>query len=149
MNMLQRSDISPQLRRYDENCTVCLTEAKGLCRIEGVGYKVWCVPCKERGIDVVMHGETGRTAADRCGEHISRMRGRAQSNLREHCIAQHEGEFVDFGCAVVSTFNGDPLSRQIEEAMRIDREASSGSVVMNDKREWVRPASIQMRAERS
>ena len=149
MNMLQRSDISPQLRCYDENCTVCLTEAKGLCRIEGVGYKVWCVPCKERGIDVVMHGETGRTAADRCGEHISRMRGRAQSNLREHCIAQHEGEFVDFGCAVVSTFNGDPLSRQIEEAMRIDREASSGSVVMNDKREWVRPASIQMRAERS
>ena len=69
--------------------------------------------------------------------------------MREHCIAEQEGEFVEFGCAVVLTFAGDPLSRQIEEAVRIDREASSGSVVMNIKREWIRPASIEIRAEKS
>ena len=125
------------------------TEGKGLCRKEGVGYKIWCLPCKEQGVDVIMHGETGRTAADRCGEHIERIKGKAQSNLREHCFAEHGGEIVKFGCAVVSTFCGDPLSRQIEEAMRIDEEARSGAVVMNDKREWVRPASIQITAERA
>ena len=42
---------------------------------------------------------------------------------------------------------GDPLSRQIEEAMRIDKESGRRSVVMNDKREWVRPASVHIRAE--
>ena len=149
MSMLQRSDVSPQMNCYDKNCPVCMTEGKGLCRKEGVGYKIWCLPCKEQGVNVIMHGETGRTAADRCAEHIERMRGKAQSNLREHCFTEHGGELVDFGCAVVSTFCGDPLSRQIEEGMRIDDEARSGAVVMNDKREWVRPASIQIRAERA
>ena len=147
IGLLQRSDVTPQLRCYDNSCPVCLTGERGLCRVEGVGYKVWCVPCKERGVDVIMHGETGRTAADRCSEHISRMRGRAQSNLREHCIAEHGGELVQFGCEVVSKFCGDPLSRQIEEAMRIEKESGRRSVVMNDKREWVRPASVHIRAE--
>ena len=65
MSMLQRSDVDPQIHCFDRNCPVCVTEGKGLNRKEGVGYKIWCLPCKELGVDVIMHGEIGRIAADR------------------------------------------------------------------------------------
>ena len=68
------------------------------------------------------------------------------SNLREHCQQFHQGVIVQFGCAVVKTFPGDPLSRQLKEAILIDSHAGPS---MNDKGEWVRPASIRIRAERS
>ena len=54
--------------------------------MEGVGYRIWCVPCREQGINVVMDGETGKTAKIRCKQHFTAMRSVNQSsNLREHC----------------------------------------------------------------
>ena len=145
-SLLQRSDVEPQLDCLDKQCPVCLTSRKGLCRMEGVGYKIWCVPCKEEGKNVIMDGETGRTAKMRCGEHLAAMRSKKQSsNLREHCEAVHDGEEVPFGCAVVARFPGDPLSRQIQEAVRIDHQEGTS---MNDKSEFVRPAGVRIRAER-
>ena len=101
-SLLQRSDVEPQLDCLDKQCPVCLTSPKGLCRMEGVGYNIWCE-------------------------------------------AVHDGEEVSFGCAVVSRFPGDPLSRQIQEAVRIDHQEGTS---MNDKSEFVRPAGVRIRAER-
>ena len=58
----------------------------------------------------------------------------------------HGGQFVDFCYSVVKTFPGDPLSRQLQEAILID---SHDGPSMNDKREFVRPASVKIRVERS
>ena len=71
---------------------------------------------------------------------------RKSYNLKEHCQKFHDGRFVKFGFLLVKTFPGDPLSRQLKEALLIDAHQGPS---MNDKREWVRPASVKIRAERS
>ena len=82
----------------------------------------------------------------RCGEHLAAMRSKKQSsNIREHCEAVHDGEEVSFRCAVVFRFPGDPLSRHIQEAVRIDHQEGTS---MNDKSEFVRPAGVRIQAER-
>ena len=94
-----------------------------------------------------MYGETGRTGKMRCSEHRDALVDpRKSSNLREHCQNFHDGRFVKFGFAVVKAFPRDPLSRQLKEALLIDAHQGPS---MNDKREWVRPASVKIRAERS
>ena len=145
--VLQRSDVCPPKLCLSDVCPICATEGKGKCDIEGVVYRIWCTVCEEEGIDASMYGETGRTGKLRCSEHMKDLVDpKKSSNLREHCQQFHQGVFVQFGCAVVKTFPGDPLSRQLKEAILIDSHAGPS---MNDKGEWVRPASIRIRAERS
>ena len=50
---------------------------------------------------------------------------------------------VQFGYEVKKTFQ---LSRQLKEALLIDDHVGPR---MNDRREWVRPASVRLRAERA
>ena len=146
-SLLQRSDVSPPAVCLDADCPICLTDGRGKCEVEGVVYRVWCKACKEEGIDVVMYGETGRTGKKRCYEHRNALFDvRKSSNLREHCDLVHQGRIVDFGYSVVRMFSGDPLSRQIEEAILIDNH---GGPSMNNQREFVRPASVRLRAEMS
>ena len=146
-SLLQRSDVSPPAVCLDADCPICLTDGRGKCEVEGVVYRVWYKACQEKGIDVVMYGETGRTGKKRCYEHRNALFDvRKSSNLREHCDLVHQGRIVDFGYSVVRMFPGDPLSRQIEEAILID---SHGGPSMNDQREFVRPASVRLRAEMS
>ena len=57
----------------------------------------------------------------------------------------HGGVRVQFGCGVVSRFPGDPLSRQLEEAIRIDQQKG---ISLNDKAEFVRPAGVRLTAAR-
>ena len=110
-------------------------------------YRIWCTVFGEEVTDVSMYGETGRTGKMQCSEHMTDLVDLRKSfNLREHCQQLHQGVFVKFGCSVVKTFPGDPLSRQLKEAILIDSHAGPS---MNDKGEWVRPASIRIRAERS
>ena len=69
----------------------------------------------------VMDWETGRTARKRCKEHLTALDSSTQSsNLREHWEEVHWGRRVRFDCEVVSRFPGDPLSRQLHEAVRIE-----------------------------
>ena len=144
---LQRSDVAPRSVCLDEDCPICLTEGKGKCEVEGVVYRIWCTVCKEEGRDAFMYGETGRTGKIRCSEHRNALLDpRKSSNLREHCEKFHQGQLVKFGYSVVKSFPGDPLSRQLKEATLIDSHKGPS---MNDKREWVRPASVRIRAERS
>ena len=94
-----------------------------------------------------MFVETGRTARIRCTEHFDGTHNAAtSSNLREHQELKHPGIPFDFASEVVRKCPRDPLSRQLQEAANI--EGHEG-VSMNDKREWVRPASISVRGERA
>ena len=134
------------MKCFDDDCPICLTAPKGMCQLESVGYRIWCMECKALGKSAVMDGETGRTGRKRCKEHISALDSKNRpSNLREHCQLVHNGRRVDFGCEVVSKFPGDPLSRQLEEAVRIDHQQGTS---LNDKSEFVRPAGMRISVAR-
>ena len=48
---------------------------------------------------------------------------------------------MSFGCEVTRSFKEDPLSRQLDEALHIQREEG---VLMNDKNKWTRPAGFNV-----
>ena len=145
-SMLQRSDVEPIMKCFDDDCPICLTAPKGMCQVESVGYRILCIECKTQGKVAVMDGETGRTGRMRCKEHISALDSKTRpSNLREHCQLVHNGRRVEFACEVVSRFPGDPLSRQLEEAVRIDHQQGTS---LNDKSEFVRPAGVRISVAR-
>ena len=143
---LQRSDPTKRAECWSDDCVICRTEGKGSCRKESVGYKVWCKVCEEVENKSVMHGETGRCAMIRCGEHEEALRrGDKDSRLWDHCKEYHEGVKVNFGYKVVGSFEKDVLARQLDEALRIEKETG---LLMNNKSEWVRPAGVRFHVER-
>ena len=138
--MLQKSDVSRGGRCHDLECVVCLSGGSKCCK-ESVGYEVVCKECVDQRY--IMHGETGRTAKIRCGEHSDNLRNE-KGGLWEHCVAVHDGEKVDFKFRVSGVF-GDPLLRQLDEAQRIERESG---VLLNAKEEWIRPAGYRTEVSR-
>ena len=97
------------------------------------------------GAKAVMHGETGRSGRVRVNEHHRALTKKKDSNLWEHCVEVHNGEMVDFRCRVTGTFKEDPLSRQLDEAIRLQKEEGT---LLNDKNEWTRPAGFTIMARR-
>ena len=144
-SLLQKSDIHPKTACEMVDCPICLTKPSGMCSKESVGYEIWCFECEKDGVRSIMHGETGRTARMRCGEHRDNLAGK-RGGLWEHCLLFHSGEKVNFGYKVVGAFK-DPLQRQLNEAIRIERETGN---LMNSKNEWVgaRPAGYRHTVER-
>ena len=144
-SLLQKSNVHPKMTCEMEDCPICLTKPSGMCCQESVGYEVWCLECKNNGVRSVMHGEIGRTARIRCGEHRDALAGR-RGGLWEHCLQFHDGKEVAFGYKVVKSFK-DPLQRQLHEAMRIGKETGN---LMNSKNEWIgaRPAGYNHTVER-
>ena len=127
---------------------VCQTGGKN-CHREFVGYRVICLECQRQGSRTIMHGETGRCASDRCNEHHKALLRMKDSNLWDHCVKAHGSKIVDFKYEVMRCFPGDPLGRQLDEALRILKEVKDkDSVSMNDKLEWQRPAGIIVTASR-
>ena len=61
----------------------------------------------------------------------------------------HGGRMVNFKFDVTKAFVQDQLARQLDEAKRLQEEAAiGGSVLMNDKLEWVRPAGVTISVPR-
>ena len=146
-SILQRSDVQPNKTCLKDNCIVCLTSEKGRCSEENIGYSVKCIVCEDQGVDVVMHGETGRCARVRCGEHQRDYQsGLPRSNLYEHVLKEHNGDkSTQFRFDVVAAFKNDVLARQLDEGMRIE---NNNGVSMNSQQEWQAPAVIKVGAYR-
>ena len=49
---------------------------------------------------------------------------------------------------MVSSHTGDPLGRQLTEAMNIQMAAMCDGYSLNDKGEWVRPAGLEIEVRR-
>ena len=152
-SILQRSDVAPQLNCGDETCVLCKTKEDGRCGKENCGYKVYCMACKDQPnqqgkiVPAEMHGETSRSAKVRCGEHYAALKRGRNSNLFEHLTEVHSGDTtVEFGFEVTGVFQRDILARQLDEAMRIEK---FGGTRLNDKEEWVQPASVTVGAYRT
>ena len=147
-SLLQKSDVGNNIMCGGPECVLCRTGGKGPCNREGVCYKVTCMKCLENEVNCQMFGETGRTARIRCGEHMKALKGRKNSNLWEHCVTVHGGEEVNFRYDVMSIHSGDPLKRQLSEALNIQKGAKELDHRMNDKNEWVRPAGLDIEVRR-
>ena len=104
---------------------MCECDQRGLCCKEGVGYSICCPVCQQEGSSAVMHGETGKSARVRIGQHFEAYENRKNSNLYEHCVEKHDGQDIKFECKVTGVFK-DPLSRQLDEALRIQRTQDGG-----------------------
>ena len=140
-SVLQRSDVKPDKICNDPSCVVCLTSDKERCREENSGHLVECMQCEEINVQAIIHGETGRCARIRCGEHHRDLKNKApRSNLYEHIVAIHDGDTdTKFKYEVVKVFQKDVLSRQLQEGMRIENQTG---ISLNSQNEWQAPAVI-------
>ena len=152
--MLQRSDVIPNKKCWDDRCPVCNTEERGLCNMENIGYSILCRTCwddpekQDEGMKkkkFIMHGETSRTARVRCSEHRDALERRNNSNLWEHCVLEHGSEVADFDYKVERKFHVDSLLRLIDEAKRLEEEPGN---ILNDKLEFRQPFGVQIKASR-
>ena len=63
----------------------------------------------------------------------------------KHAQTHHGGRRnVEFSMKIVKTF-GDPLSRQVNEGVRISR--SGADILLNSKSEWHGPPTVRLVAE--
>ena len=142
--MLQCTNPSGKKGCSASDCFAC---SKGMgeggdCRKTSVGYEIGCNECE--GDNVVMYvGETSRNAYVRGKEHIDKYRRNDQkSPLWKHAQNRHEGRTdVNYSMKVVSQFR-DPLTRQVNEGVRINR--STAEVILNSKSEWHGPATARL-----
>ena len=114
-----------------QNCFPCQTEKGGDCKRRNVGYTITCQVCAAE-----YHGETSRTMFCRGDEHLKALSLKSkESVLWSHCLAKHDGNDVQFRMKASSYFS-DPLTRQVEEAVRIFHTSNP----INRKGEWRKTA---------
>ena len=142
--MLQKSDPARDPVCKDEDCWICSVEhggqkgcVRGGCNVRGVGYVVTCVDCQNLGLDRRYEGETGNEARRRASQHLQDLRAAKQtSGLYRHTAEVHDGVPPTFRFQVRQSF-GDPLTRQVEEGVRIEAEAEE--TLFNTRQEWQPP----------
>ena len=103
----------------------------GDCRRRNVGYKITCMECQAE-----YHGETSRTMYSRGQEHQKGLDKKTKDSvLWNHCETEHDGIKMQFQMKATGYFT-DPLTRQIDEAVRIHHTRKS----MNRRGEWRKTA---------
>ena len=126
----------------DPECYVCECDKNGSlgCRktsVGGIGYEIQCLECNENGKKSLYHGETSRTLYTRVKEHM--YQGRDTTNetkpLLKHSMLHHSGRRVKFDIRRTGSFQ-DPLSRQINEGVRINNSTADPGYLMNSKSEF-------------
>ena len=124
-----------------KDCPVCLS-GKGSnmnCHTVtpgGAGYVISCITCRDKGIDCKYHGETSRTLYTRLREHTKALEeGQSENPLRRHAQNSHGSENVKYEFAPYRFFS-DPLTRQIDEGIRINMGLVGPTTIMNSKSEF-------------
>ena len=120
-------------------CFACREGEGGDCRRKNVGYKITCSECKR-----AYHGETSRNMFCRGKEHLRALTQRKkESVLWEHCESEHEGRQISFKMEATGFFR-EPLSRQVDEAVRIYNAPNN----LNRRNEWRKTAVPRAMYER-
>jgi hypothetical protein len=119
-------------------CTSGQTRLKSCHRgaVGGVGYEQQCLLCLEEGNVALYHGETSRTLYTRSREHANGLKKQKADNpMHKHMCNHHPGQRPAFSTKVTKFFS-DPLTRQINEGVRINHSKSSLGFLMNSKSEF-------------
>ena len=116
------------------DCFVCTTTEKGNCRTESITYSIECMG--ENCTRKIYKEESASNAYTRGREHLRRLTAKDidQSPLWRHCVDEHGGVGQQFGMSVTGSYRNDTMSRQITEAVQIERTDSN--ILMNDRAEW-------------
>ena len=102
----------------------------------GVGYEQECLLCKEQGKVALYHGESGRTLYTRSKEHQRDLeKKKADNPMFKHLQNFHPGEVAKYNIKSTRFFK-DPLTRQINEGVRINNSKSNPGLLMNSKSEF-------------
>ena len=127
----------------DPECHMCSSDGnQGLaCRTTsrgGIGYQIQCMECSRNGKTSVYHGETSRTLYTRMKEHMRQTTSsisETKQPLLKHKMIFHPGREVEFNIRKTGSFR-EPLSRQINEGVRINNSPSDPGLLMNSKAEY-------------
>ena len=143
---LQRSNPNRTKGCTSTDCLACKhgRGQGGECRRNNVGYTLICDECGEDEVSYV--GETGQNVYTRGLCHMANYQGKhPDSPLWKHAQMVHGGNTaVSYSMKVVKCFK-DPLSRQINEAVRIAN--CNATTQLNSKTEWHGPATVRLVAE--
>ena len=145
-SILQNTNPSKQKGCEATDCLACKhgRGVGGACRKNNVGYSLVCDACG--GDKVCYIGETGQNVYTRGLKHAADYRTKHNdSSLWKHAQNVHGGSLdVSYSMKVVDQFR-DPLSRQVNEAVRITR--CEAETQLNSKTEWHGPATVRLVAE--
>ena len=105
---------------------------RGDCRKSGVTYEI---RCKGECDGDSYGGETHANGFTRGGEHQDQDRLKnPESTMWKHCVKEHHGQEQEFEMRIMDYSRGDPLMRQIKEAININEIPVEKR--LNDKKEW-------------
>ena len=112
------------------SCIVCSAFPKISCKTRDCVYKITCKGCGEFYI-----GETSRSIGQRYTEHCVQQRNQSSSSVfAQHFKIKHGSNQQDLELKVLKSCPGDPMLRQVTEAVHIAIEKPS----LNTKQEWRR-----------
>ena len=130
--LLCRSDPFPRRRCGDNLCMACRNSGinGSRCQLSSVGYSITCRICSKEYI-----GTTSRNCKTRSIEHLKK----GNSTINRHVATQHPeklNEVADqYDMRVTGRFK-DPLTRQVSEAVKINRAVRAGRELLNEKKEF-------------
>ena len=150
-NMFSTTNLWGEQKCGRADCITCEQGAEMIpnCTQASLVYENVCGSCNptagekkelrevRQDIPTLYVGETSRSIFERSREHWGALRSRSdKSHMWKHQEEHHGGEAVRFYMRVVG-FYKTALSRQIGEAVRIDRRGGAGSI-LNSKSEYDR-----------
>ena len=122
-----------------DKCIICPHSKEGrggMCRREGVVYKITCSKCEEGGVRAEYWGETARTGFERGEEHLAGLESQYEKNsLWKHSLLHHNGTLglEDLRMEIVESHRS-PLNRQVHEGVELD--TNRADLILNSKSEW-------------
>ena len=143
---LQRNNPNRTKGCVSPDCLACKNGRGkgGECRDNNVGYELVCDECGRENVCYV--GETAQNAYTRGLKHMKNYRGKQNdSPMWKHAQLKHGGSLnLSFSMKVIKCFS-DPLTRQVNEAVRINHCEAKHQ--LNSKTEWHGPATVRLVAE--
>ena len=110
--------------------------------VGSVGYDQQCLLCLQDGKIALYHGETSKTLYKRSTQHASGL-----SKQKADMSNFHPGQEPSFTTKATKFFS-DPLTRQINEGVRINNTNSSPGMLMNSKAEFHQGAVARVTVNR-
>ena len=142
-SLLVQNNPFPKSVCEKKNCLICGSEKSGNikfeCNSNNVGYRLGCDTCAARGLIRIYEGETSRSARTRGAEHLADLKNERPSGvLFKHKENTHKTEEMKIRMEITKKFR-DPLTRQANEAVRIEYRSKNQFELLNSKSEFNHP----------
>ena len=151
-SLLIKKDPFPKSKCDQKKCFICNSEksdhVKFECTSNSVGYRLLCDTCMERGLVRVYEGESSRSARVRGSEHLRDFtKNNPSSVMFKHKQNEHSDEEMKISMKIVQKFR-DPLTREANEAVRINNRNKKKYELLNSKNEFHHPPIARIVVEK-